>query len=86
MGPQKVCLMAWKCATDFVYDDHMCPEAFFCDKKKQRNCIRGSFLDVLLILKTLTFKSGTGSLKSYPLFSFFMPFFAYSGIIDTQPG
>ena len=35
---------------------HMCPEAvFFCDKKKQRNCIRESFKDVLLILKTLTF-------------------------------
>ena len=48
---------------------HMCPEAvFFCDKKKQRNCIRESFKDVLLILKTLTFKSGTGVRKSYRTF------------------
>ena len=43
---------------------------FFCDKKKQRNCTRGSVLNVPLILKTLTFKSGTGSLKSYQFFSF----------------
>ena len=38
---------------------------FFCNKKKQRKCITGSVLDVLLILKTLTFKSGIKGLKSY---------------------
>ena len=38
---------------------------FFCNKKKERNCIRGSFLNVPLILKTLTFKSGTSIRKSY---------------------
>ena len=44
---------------------HVSWSRFFCDKKKQRNCIRGSFKDVLLILKTLTFKSGTSVRKSY---------------------
>ena len=59
---------------------------FFCDKKKQRNCTRESFLGVLLILKTLTYKSGIEGLKSYPIFSLFLLFLAYSGLIFTQPG
>ena len=37
---------------------------FFGKKKEQRNCARGSQRIVLNILKTLEFKSGTGSLKS----------------------
>ena len=46
--------------------DHMGPEGyFFATKKKQRKCITGSVLDVVLILKTLTFKSGIKGLKIY---------------------
>ena len=37
---------------------------FFGKKKEQRNCARGSQRILLNILKTLEFKSGTGSLKS----------------------
>ena len=40
-------------------------DIFLQQKKKQRKCITGSVLDVLLILKTLTFKSGIKGLKSY---------------------
>ena len=47
---------------------HVSWSRFFRDKKKQKNCIRGSFKDVLLILKTLTFKSGTSIRKSYRTF------------------
>ena len=43
-------------------------EGYFLQQKKQRNCIRGSLLDVLLILKTLTFKSGIEGLKIYRTF------------------
>ena len=50
------------------HSPHVSWSLFFCDKKKQRNCTRGSFLNVLLILKTLTFKSGTSILKSYRTF------------------
>ena len=71
-------LQRWKVIMDMVGVDKPVEEVkmkltcvlkpFFCDKKKQRNCIRGSFKDVLLILKTLTFKSGTSVRKSYRTF------------------
>ena len=47
---------------------HVSWSRFFLWQKKQKNCIRGSFKDVLLILKTLTFKSGTSILNSYRTF------------------
>ena len=58
-----------------VYTSHGSWSIFFCDKKKQRNCTRESFLGVLLILKTLTYKSGIKGLKSYPTFFIFFAFF-----------
>ena len=51
---------------------------FFVTKKKQTNCFRGSFWNVLLFIETLTYKSGTeGFLRK----SHFSPFF----VIFTQP-
>ena len=65
---ESYCIMYTLCIVHLISLAHVSWSRFFCDKKKQKNCMRGSFKDVLLILKTLTFKSGTSIRKSYRTF------------------
>ena len=62
---EQLCTETVKSTLHINYPAHGSWRIFYCNKKKQRNCITGSFLGVLVILKTLTFKSGIEGLKSY---------------------